>query len=228
MSFVISGIVVAGATVASAAMSANAAKKAAGAQADAARNAANLSQDQWEKTVELQEPWRLAGVEALNKLVPLSTEYTPFGMAQFQADPGYGFRMSEGMKQLERSASARGGLLSGGTLKGIQRFGQDMASQEYQNAFNRYQAERASRLQPLQSLAGMGQTTANQLGNSGQMMAQQVGELGMQGANARASGYVGQSNALNSALNTGLNYYQNQQMMNQFKPTPTNPSASMY
>lgn len=60
------------------------------------------------------------------------------------------------------------------------------------------------------------------------MMAQQVGEFGMQGANARASGYVGQANALNSALNTGLNYYQNQQMLNAFKPSPTNPSAGGY
>jgi hypothetical protein len=53
-------------------------------------------------------------------------------------DPGYGFRFAEGMKGLERSAAARGGLLSGATLKGITRYGQDMGSQEYQNAFNRY------------------------------------------------------------------------------------------
>jgi hypothetical protein len=49
------------------------------------------------------------------------------------------------MKALERSAAARGNLLSGSTLKGVQRFGQDLASQEYQNAFNRYQVERAAK-----------------------------------------------------------------------------------
>jgi hypothetical protein len=70
-----------------------------------------------------------------------TAEYTPEMFAKGQ-DPGYQFRLKEGMQGLERSAAARGGLLSGGTLKGIQRYGQDMASQEYQNAFNRYQTSR--------------------------------------------------------------------------------------
>jgi len=68
----------------------------------------------------------------------------------FQADPGYGFRMSEGLKALERSAAARGGLMAGGTGKALQRYGQDMASQEYGNAFQRFQQDRAAR-------AGLGQ-----------------------------------------------------------------------
>ena len=68
----------------------------------------------------------------------------------FQADPGYGFRLSEGMKALERSAAARGGLMSGGTGKALQRYGQDLASQEYGNAFQRFQQARAAR-------AGLGQ-----------------------------------------------------------------------
>jgi hypothetical protein len=80
------------------------------------------------------------------------------------------------MKGLERSAAARGGLLSGSTLKGIQRFGQDLGSQEYQNAFNRYQTERNARLNPLQSLAGFGQTSTNQLGAAGQNYATGAGE----------------------------------------------------
>lgn len=210
---------VAGAIVGSAVIGGNAASKAAKAQAGATRDAAQLQYDQFERQVELQEPWRKAGEEALNKLVPLATEYTPFGMEQFQADPGYAFRMSEGMKGLERSAAARGGLLSGGMLKGIQRFGQDLASQEYTNAFNRYQTERAARLAPLQSLAGVGQTSAQTLGQAGQTMASNVGEAMQAGAAARASGYVGQANALTGALNTGLNYYQNQQMLNRMTPT---------
>ena len=205
---------VAGAIVGSAVIGGNAASKAAKAQAGATRDAAQLQYDQFERQVELQEPWRKAGEEALNKLVPLATEYTPFGMEQFQADPGYAFRMSEGMKGLERSAAARGGLLSGGMLKGIQRFGQDLASQEYTNAFNRYQTERNARLNPLQSLAGVGQTASQQICQAGQTMASNVGDLMTGGAAARASGYVGQANALSGALNTGLNYYQNQQLMN--------------
>jgi hypothetical protein len=209
---------VAGAVVGSAVIGASASSKAAKTQASSADRAADLQYQQFERQVELQEPFRQAGVDALNKLIPLASEYTPFGTQQFQADPGYAFRMSEGMKGLERSAAARGGLLSGGAMKGIQRFGQDLASQEYQNAFNRYQSERTARLAPLQSLAGVGQTSAQTIGQAGQTMASNVGEMMTSGAAARASGYVGQANALTGALNTGLNYYQNQQLMNRMMP----------
>lgn len=124
----------------------------------------------------------------------------PFGMDQFEQDPGYAFRQSEGMKALERSASARGNLLSGSTMKGIQRFGQDLASQEYGNAFNRFQVERAARLNPLQSLMGSGQSAANTMtsavGNFGQSSANNITNAGV----ARASGYIGSGNALAGAL----------------------------
>ena len=193
------------------------ANRAAKTQSGAAREAADLQQQQFERQVELSEPWRKAGEQALNKLIPL-TDYTPFGTDQFQADPGYAFRLSEGMKGLERSAAASGGLLSGATLKGIQRYGQDMASQEYTNAFNRYQAERQARLGPLQSLAGVGQTATQQIGQAGQNYAANAGEAMMSGAAARASGYMGGANALSGALNTGLNFYQNQQMLNLLRP----------
>lgn len=209
---------VAGAVVGSAVIGGIASNKAAGTQAAAADRAAEGQERMFERQVELSEPWRKAGEQALNKLIPL-TDYKNFSMSDFQADPGYSFRMSEGMKGLERSAAARGGLLSGATLKGIQRFGQDLGSQEYMNAFNRYQTERAARLQPLQSLAGVGQTTAQQIGQAGMQAAQNIGETQMSGAAARASGYVGQANALTGALNTGLNYYQGQQMMNRLAPS---------
>jgi hypothetical protein len=208
---------VAGAVVGSALIGSNASSKAAKAQAGAASEASNLEREMFERNIELNAPFREAGVNALNKLVPL-TDYKDFGMDQFRADPGYSFRMSEGMKGLERSAAARGGLLSGGMLKGIQRFGQDLASQEYQNAFNRYGIERDRRLGPLQSLAGVGQTTSQQLGAAGTQMAGNVGNLITGGAAARASGYVGGANALTGALNTGLNYYQGQNYLNRLAP----------
>ena len=208
-----------GGSVASGLLGANAAKSSAKTQAAAADRAAALQQQQFDKQVELQEPWRQAGMTALNKLVPLATEYTPFGMEQFQQDPGYAFRLSEGQKALERSAAARAGLQSGSALKAAARFGQDYGSQEYQNAFNRYQTERQARLGPLQSLAGVGQTTAAQLGQAGQQMASNVGEMMTSGAAARASGYMGGANALSSALGQGMNMYQGQQrnaMINQY------------
>jgi hypothetical protein len=132
-------------------------------------------------------------------------------MDKFQADPGYAFRLSEGQKALDRSAAARGGLISGSALKAAERYGQDMGSQEYQNAFNRYQTEQQSRLNPLQSLAGVGQTSTNALGTAGQNYATNAGEAIGQAAQARASGYVGASNAFSSGVGTYLNYNQNQQ-----------------
>ena len=112
-----------------------------------------------------QEPWRQAGITALNKLAPLM-DYQKFGAAQFQQDPGYAFRLAEGQKALERSAAARGGLLSGSALKAATRYGQEMGSQEFQNAFNRYQTERAAQLNPLQSMAGIGDRKSTRLNSS--------------------------------------------------------------
>jgi len=85
-----------------------------------------------------------------------------------------------------------------------------MGSQEYTNAFNRYQTERQARLNPLQSLTGMGQTSVAQLGQAGQTMATGVGEAGAQAAQARASGYMGQANALSQGLGQYINYSQGQ------------------
>lgn len=191
---------------------ADATTAAANISAQSARDALDLQRRIYEEGVARQQPWMEAGQNALAKLTAAS-DYTPFGMQQFQADPGYAFRLSEGMKALERSAAARGGLLSGGALKGIQRYGQDLASQEYGNAFNRYQLERQARLGPLQSLARVGQTTANTLGNYGQDFASQANQLGMTNAanqgnlalqmgNIRASQYGTAGSALNTALNT--------------------------
>jgi hypothetical protein len=186
------------------------ANKAAKTQAGAADRAGELQREQFERQVGLQAPFREAGVRALPELEAAS-RYTPFGMQQFTADPGYGFRLAEGQKALDRQAAARGGLISGGALKAAQRYGQEMGSQEYTNAFNRYQTERQARLNPLQSLAGMAQTSVGQLGQAGQAMATGVGEAGAAAAQARASGYMGGANALSQGLGQYINYGQGQQ-----------------
>jgi hypothetical protein len=203
----------AAAIVGSSLLSSEAAGNAADVQAGAANRAADLQYKQYQENVARQKPFYDVGVNALPELVKAS-RYTPFSMQTFQQDPGYGFRLKEGQQALERSAAARGGLISGGALKAAQRFGQEMGSQEYTNAFNRYQLERQARLNPLQSLAGMSQTTANTLGTAGQQMASNVGEAQQNAAAARASGYVGQANALTGGLGTYLNYSQGQNMVN--------------
>jgi hypothetical protein len=209
--------IIGGAMLGSALLGSKASSKAASAQERAAEEGSAAQERMFERQVELQEPFRKVGVNALPELVKAS-KYTPFTRAKFKADPGYAFRLKEGLKALDRSAASRGGLLSGATLRGATRYGQEMGSQEYTNAFNRYQAERQARLNPLQSLAGMSQTSANMLtgaaGQYGQNLAEGAATMG----NIRASGYMNQANALTGALGQGLNYYQNQQMMNRFFP----------
>jgi hypothetical protein len=197
----------------SAIIGADASRRASNTQADAANRAADLQYKQYQEDVVRQKPFYDVGVNALPELVAAS-KYTPFGMQQFQQDPGYAFRLKEGQQALDRQAAARGGLISGGALKAAARYGQEMGSQEYTNAFNRYQAERQARLNPLQSLTGMGQTTAQQIGAAGSNMASNVGNAMGSAAAARASGYVGGANALTSGLGTYLNYSQGQNMVN--------------
>jgi len=200
------------ASVGSGLIASSGAKKAAKAQEQAARDAQAANERMLERQIGLQEPFRQAGLTAQEQIMQLlgiggdkaaegyGSLAKPFGAEQFQQDPGYAFRQAEGMKALERSAAARGGLLSGGTLKGIQRFGQDLASQEYGNAFNRYQIERAARLNPLQSLMGSGQSATNvQTGNIGQSSQNQQANI-LGAGQARASGYIGSANALAGAL----------------------------
>lgn len=161
----------------------DAAQGAANATGDATNRSVALQERMYNENVARQQPFYQAGVNALPELVEAS-RYKNFGVDQFKADPGYAFRLSEGQKALERSAAARGGLLSGGTGKNLLRFGQEMGSQEYTNAFNRYQTEREARLRPLQALTGVGGTTANTLGTAGQTMASNVGNAYMeQGVN---------------------------------------------
>jgi hypothetical protein len=211
---------VAGAVVVSSAIGSSAAKGAAKTQAAAADRAAELQNEQFQQTRQDQMPWLKAGEGALNKLIG-AVDYQKFGMDQFQQDPGYAFRLSEGQKALDRSAAARGGLISGGALRAAQRYGQDMGSQEYQNAFNRYQTERNAMLNPLQSLAGVGQTTATNLGTMGAANAANVGNLITGGAAAQAAGQVGQANAITGGLGTYLNYSQGNALLNALRSGQT-------
>lgn len=182
---------------------ADAAKSAANTQAEANRYAADIQYKMFEKQLELQEPWRKAGENALTRLsggLAKGGEFgTPFSQTNWQQDPGYAFRLAEGQRALDRSAAARGGLISGNALKAAQRYGQDMGSQEYQNAFNRYYREREAMLNPLQSLAGVGQTTAQSLGGAAGQLGVNVGNLASQTGASSANALLAQGNARASA-----------------------------
>ena len=201
-------------------------QQAAQTQADAARYAADKAYQVYQEQKALQEPYRTAGLTAQNQLLGLlglpggaqGPEFgryaRSFGMSDFQADPGYAFRLSEGLKALEASRAARGGLLSGATGKALTRYGQEMGSQEYGNAFNRYQTERANRLNPLGSLTNLGQSAAANVGSAAGQYGTNVGNLATSGAAAQAAGQVGMTNALTGALGQYLNYSSNQDLAN--------------
>ncbi len=195
------------------------ASKAAKAQKQAADQAAQVQRETFERQVELQEPFRQAGITSQNELLrmlglggdetsagygTLGQQFTP---EQMQMDPGYGFRLAEGEKALERMQAARGQLLGGGAIRAGVRYGQEMGSQEYMNAFNRAQALMGSRLGALGSLYGAGQTATQQVAGQAGQMGANVGNLMMQGGQARASGYLGQANALAQALGQGAMGY---------------------
>jgi hypothetical protein len=212
----------------------DAANTAAGATESAAASSAAAQERMFNKQVELQEPWREAGINALAKMQEqygnMPAAFT--GKVDLGQDPGYAFRMSEGMKALERSAAARGGLLGGATLKNAQRFGQDLASQEYQNAYNRALTQYNAAVQRegtgynrLAALAGVGQTATSALSSAAGQTGANLGNLyynaGQSAGASRASGYMGMANALTGGIGTGLNYYQNQQLMNRLLPQQT-------
>jgi hypothetical protein len=187
-----------------------AAQSAAAATAAATDEATQLQREMYQQTREDQAPYREAGYNALAQMQRTAGNVPgafKFGAGDYQADPGYAFRLSEGQKALDRQAAARGGLISGGALKAAQRYGQEMGSQEFGNAYNRaltgYNTGVASENQLYNrqaALSGIGQTATNLVGQAGQNYGTSVGNaLINQGANV-GNARMASANAYGSAL----------------------------
>ncbi|AZS78796.1 hypothetical protein ELS24_10275 [Achromobacter spanius] len=148
-----------------------------------------------------------------------------FSETDWQTDPGYQFRLDQGNNALSNMAAATGNLNSGRALKDAIAYSSGQASQEYGNAYSRFNTDQTNQYNRLAALAGMGQSSASALAGVGQNYANQVGNNLAQGANAAAAGAVGQSNALNQGLgglaNAGLNYAA---MTRQSGYTPSGPA----
>lgn len=140
----------------------------------------------------------------------------------FLNSPQYQFLQKQGQQALDRSAAARGMGYSGAQMKAAQQFGQGLASQQYDNEYNRAAKEYFNKYDQaanqfsnyynrLAALAQGGQQAVQATGNQGAQYAQNVGgtlgslstqlqnNIGQLG-NARASGYIGQANAITSGL----------------------------
>lgn len=255
-----------------------AAGDAADSQAASAANATAAERAMFDKQVELQAPFREAGLSANNRLAELlglnagvasdGTRYDPanpfankqanaevnrlatefgrdgaiqrvqagwganfadpatgsgdfgsltrdFSMADFEADPGYQFRMDEGTKAVEGGAAARGGLLSGAAQKALLKYGQNFASNEFGNAYQRDSANKTNKFNRLQAVVGTGTGATTQTANAaGQFGQQQAGNI-IGAGNAQAAGQIGQANALVGGINGAFNNYQSNQLMNQ-------------
>lgn len=163
------------------------------AQQGAVRDSNNVQRYMFDQQREDAQPWREAGAKALTGLQDGDYQ-RDFTASDFQQDPGYQFRMDEANKALERSSAARGGLTSGRFMKELMRQNQGMASDEYNNAYNRFNADRDRRFNRLSSLAGVGQTANSQIAQAGQNYANQYGQNVQGGANAQAALAMGQSN----------------------------------
>jgi hypothetical protein len=207
------------------------ASKAAGISADASANALELQRQMYNQQTSLNDPYRTAGLTAQNALMQKmglggntgAADYgqyaKDFSMADYQADPGYAFRLSEGLKQLGSQARAQGGAGGGRTMMGMQDYAQKSASQEYQNAYNRYQQNRTNQLQPLGNLMASGQTAANQQGTQAGNYASNAGNLITNAGNTAGSAVLGGATTIGNALNTGATAYQNQTNFNNWLAT---------
>lgn len=186
-------------------------------QLQAQREANALQEKMYNQSRQDYEPWRQAGISALSQLstgLQQGGEFDRnFQMSDFQKDPGYDFRQSEGLKAIDNSAAARGSSLSGATLKALTKYGQDFASNEYNNAYNRWNNDVSNRFNRISGVAGTGQQAVGQVGQMGQQTASNIAQGNMntannvanntvQAGNARASGYIAAGNVVGNTFNS--------------------------
>jgi hypothetical protein len=144
-------------------------------------------------------------------LTPWTQQFTAPTAAQAAATPGYQFQLQQGENALQNSAAAQGGLLSGGTLAGMNNYAQGVASTNYQNTFNNAQSQYNSAYQTFLNnqqnqynmLAGQS-SQGLQAANSGNQLITGIGGdiaslYGAEGQ-ARAAGTIGTANAVSGAI----------------------------
>ena len=167
---------------------AKAATQAANTQLEASREATKVQKDMYDQTRKDLMPYTDAGRSSLSQLMgqmgPKGYFSQTYDGQDIYSDPSYQFRLNEGLDAVQSGAAA----------KALQGYGQDMASQEYQNAYNRFNADQTNRYNRLSNIVGLGQNAAAQQGNAGMQTAQAVANNTMSGANAQAAGQIAAGN----------------------------------
>lgn len=196
---------------------AKAAKEAANQQFESTKYASDQQREMFDQMRKDQQGYMDAGSTALKQLMGGMGNNGQF-MKTFNGqdiynDPSYKFRLNQGLDAVQSGAASQGGLLSGATQKALSDYGQNFASQEYQNAYNRFNADQTNQFNRLANLVGMGQSAAAGVGNAGMQTGQAIANNTMAGANAQAAGTIaaGNRNANNfqnimGMLNTGAKF----------------------
>lgn len=214
----------AGSSLVSGLMGADAASSAADSQAASAANATAVQQQMFQQQQANLAPWMQQGKVGLNALAgqmfnpdgsfnSASALNQPFTQQQFQQSPGYQFQMGQGIDAIQNSAAAKG--LTGNTLKDLQRFGQGLANQDWWNAMSAYGNNQNSMFNRLNSISGTGANTAGGIANLGQSTANQIGSNMIGAGNAMAAGQVGGANAISNGMNGGIQNWLLAQQMGQ-------------
>lgn len=131
----------------------------------------------------------------------------PFGLEDFQLDPGIQFQMKQGQQALQNSQAAKDGVLSGAALKDLMTFNQGMAGTGYQSAFDRYMANKSFTLGSLMDVLNTGQAAAGNLTSAAPGFSSGIAGSIMGAGNASAAGTIGTANALSGGLSGVGNSY---------------------
>ena len=198
-----------------------AAGNALGAQEKATQSAYNTVQQARDQTQQDVQPWSNAGKTALSALAQPQNQNFTFSTTGPNADPSYQYRFNQGQKGVEASAAARGGYFSGATGTALQTQGQNMASEEYGAAYNRWLQNN----QQLEQQAQMGlqaqSIAAGLVYNAGNTLAGLSSSSGQNQANALYGQTNAQTGYTTTLANSGVNlldqlakYYGNQSTSN--------------
>jgi len=182
--------------------------------ANATEKGIALQEKQYNDSKWLMQPWYKTGTEAKDRLAEATGIGVDTGRKQFgeltksfnpdslSSDPGYKFRLAEGEKSINRAMASRGKYTSPEATKALNQYGQNLASGEFTNAYNRYNLDRTNLFNRLAGLAGYGQTAYTGLANAGQNYANQVTGLNTGLANAQVASQQARNSNRNSMFNT--------------------------
>lgn len=175
-----------------------------------ANRALDTYKDMYDQQREDLQPWHDVGEKNLNTLDKEMGGLTRnFSMDDFHKDPGYQFRLDEAMKAMENSAAARGSLQGTNTMRDLVNYSQNYASNEYQNAYNRFNQDRDQRYNKLANLAGMGQVQSGAMANAAGGYGQNVANTQIGMGNAHAGHQMGIANFNRDVTGKGLDFVSN-------------------